>query len=76
MEFLNNSKYYYLNKKTYINLRWIGIIGQFITINSVAFIFKFEFNFILANIVVLIGTISNIFLFYYFKKTSYKKIYL
>ena len=70
MEFLNNSKNYSLNRKTYINLRWIGIIGQFITINSVAFIFKFQFNFILANIVVLVGTLSNIFLFYYFKKNQ------
>ncbi len=24
-----------LNKSTYINLRWIGILGQFITINTV-----------------------------------------
>jgi len=70
MEFLNNSKNYSLNRKTYINLRWIGIIGQFITINSVAFIFKFEFNFILANIVVLIGTLSNILLIYFFKKNQ------
>ena len=70
MEFLNNSKNYSLNRKTYLNLRWIGIIGQFITINSVAFIFKFEFNFILANIVVLFGTLSNIFLLYYFKKNQ------
>ena len=70
MELLNNSKNYSLNRKTYINLRWIGIIGQFITINSVAIIFKFEFNFILANIVVLIGAISNIFLFYFFKKNQ------
>ena len=70
MEFLNNSKNYSLNKKTYINLRWIGIIGQFITINSVTFIFKFEFNFILANIVILVGALSNIFLFYFFKKNQ------
>ena len=70
MELLNNSKNNSLNRKTYLNLRWIGIIGQFITINSVAFIFKFQFNFILANIVVLVGTLSNIFLFYYFKKNQ------
>ena len=70
MEFLNNSKNYSLNRKTYLNLRWIGIIGQFITINSVTFIFKFQFNFILANIVVLAGILSNIFLFYYFKKNQ------
>ena len=70
MEFLNNSTNYSLNKKTYVNLRWIGIIGQFITINSVTFIFKFEFNFILANIIVLIGALSNIFLIYFFKKNQ------
>ena len=44
MEFENTSKNYYLNRVTYINLRWIAIIGQFITINSVKFIFEFEFN--------------------------------
>jgi len=32
-----------LNKSTYINLRWIGILGQFITINTVKFIFKEKF---------------------------------
>ena len=70
MELSSNSKSSHLNKTTYINLRWIGIIGQFITINSVAFIFKFEFNFILANLVVLIGALSNIFLSYFFKKNQ------
>ena len=70
MNVLNNSKNYSLNKKTYINLRWIGIIGQFITINSVTFIFEFKFNFILANIVVLIGALSNIFLINFFKKNQ------
>ena len=70
MDLSVNSKSSHLNKTTYINLRWIGIIGQFITINSVAFIFKFEFNFILANLVVLIGALSNIFLLYFFKKNQ------
>ena len=45
MELSSNSKSSYLNKITYVNLRWIGVIGQFITINVVAFLFKFEFNF-------------------------------
>ena len=70
MEFENTSKTYYLNKLTYVNLRWIAIIGQFITINSVKFIFEFEFNFILANIIVFFGAISNLFLIYFFKKTQ------
>ncbi len=70
MEFENTSKTYYLNKLTYVNLRWIAIIGQFITINSVKFIFEFEFNFILANIIVFLGAVSNLFLIYFFKKTQ------
>ena len=70
MELSINSKSSHLNKITYVNLRWIGVIGQFITINVVAFLFKFEFNFLLANIIVLIGALSNIFLFYFFKKNQ------
>jgi len=70
MELSSNSKSSHLNKITYVNLRWIGVIGQFITINAVAFLFKFEFNFLLANIVVLVGALSNIFLFYFFKKNQ------
>ena len=59
-----------LNKFTYINLRWIGIIGQFITVNSVKFIFNFEFNFIIANFIILFGVLSNLFLINFFKKTQ------
>ncbi len=70
MELSSNSKSSYLNKITYVNLRWIGILGQFITINTVAFLFKFEFNFLLANIIVLLGVLSNIFLLYFFKKNQ------
>ncbi len=57
-----------LNKSTYINLRWIGILGQFITINSVKFIFGFEFNFILSNVIIFIGVLSNLYLIYFYKK--------
>ena len=70
MELSINSKSSHLNKTTYVNLRWIGIIGQFITINTVAFIFKFEFNFITANLVVFLGVLSNIFLINFFKKNQ------
>ncbi len=69
MEFGKTSQLYSLNKSTYINLRWIGIIGQFITINSVRFIFDFEFNYIFANLIILIGAISNLFLIFFYKKT-------
>ena len=68
MEFLNNSKNYSLNRKTYINLRWIAIIGQFTAINLATFFFKYEFSFIKANLVVLIGAISNIYLISFYVK--------
>ena len=70
MLFFKASKDYSLNKSTYINLRWIGIIGQLLTINIVTFILKFEFNFFLANVVVLFGVLSNVFLIYFIKDTQ------
>ena len=70
MDFDHATKTNFLNKFTYINLRWIGIIGQFITINSVKFIFNFDFNYILANVVILIGIFSNLYLVYFYKKNQ------
>ena len=66
--FKTSNSYYYLNKQTYINLRWIAIIGQFITINFVKFVFEFEFNFILANLIIFFGVFSNLFLIYNYNK--------
>ena len=67
MATFQNNDNYFLNKSTYINLRWIAIIGQFLTINSVAFLFKFEFNYLYSNFIVCLGAISNIYLIYKFK---------
>ena len=68
MEFLNNSKNYSLNRKTYINLRWIAIAGQFFAINLAALFLTYEFSFIKANIVVFAGAISNIYLISFYVK--------
>ena len=68
MEFKRVSEIYSLNKSTYVNLRWIGIIGQLTTINAVKFIFDFDFYFIAANLIIFTGAISNIFLLYYYNK--------
>ncbi len=70
MEFFGTSKYYSLKKSTYINLRWIGIIGQLISVYFVFFFLKFEFNFIFSNLVILLGIISNLYLIYIYKKTQ------
>ena len=68
MKFFETSKYFQLNKPTYINLKWISIIGQLLTINLVAFIFKFNLNFILCNFVILIGIFLNFYLIYFHKE--------
>jgi len=70
MKFFETSKYYTLKKSTYISLRWIGIIGQLISINLVYFYFNFEFNFIVSNFIILIGILSNFFLIFIYKKTQ------
>ena len=68
MKFFETSKYYTLQKSTYILLRWIGIIGQLISINVVYFFLKFEFNFILCNLIVVLGILSNLYLISVYKK--------
>ena len=70
MKFFETSKYFSLKKSTYINLRWIAIIGQFITINIIYFIFEFKFDLIFQNIIILIGLISNLYLIYINKNTQ------
>jgi len=70
MKFFETSKYHTLKKSTYITLRWIGIIGQLISIYIVFFYFHLSFPFVLANLVILIGIISNLFLVYIYKKTQ------
>ena len=68
MELSTNSKSSYLNKITYVNLRWIGIIGQFITINIVYFLFKFQFNIYLTNLIIFLGILTNLVLIYFYQK--------
>ena len=60
MKFFETSKYYTLKKSTYITLRWIGIIGQLVSINLVYFYFGFDFDFIYSILIVCIGIISNL----------------
>ena len=70
MKFFETSKYFSLKKSTYINLRWIAIIGQLITINFIYFFFDFKFDLILENSIILIGVISNLYLIYINKNTQ------
>jgi len=70
MKFFETSKQYSLKKSIYINLRWIGIIGQLISIYLVYFCCDFLFNFIISNIFIALGVISNFYLIFIYKKTQ------
>ena len=70
MKFFETSKYHTFKKSTYINLRWIGIIGQLIAVNFVYFFLNFKFDFIFSNLVIFFGGLSNLYLIFIYKKTQ------
>ena len=70
MKFFETSKFHTLKKSTYIFLRWIGIIGQLISVYIVYFFFDFNFNFILSNLIIFIGILSNFYLIFIYDKTQ------
>ena len=70
MKFFETSKYFSLKKSTYINLRWIAIIGQLITINLIYFVFNFKFDVNLGNLIILVGLFINLYLLYINKNTQ------
>ena len=59
-----------LDKKTLVSLRWIALVGQYVTINIVNFIFKFELPFFYCSIIIFIGVITNFYLQFVFKKNQ------
>jgi two-component system sensor histidine kinase RegB len=70
MKFFETSKHHSFKKSTYISLRWIGIIGQFISVNFVYFFLDFKFDFIFSNIIIFLGALSNLYLLFIYKKTQ------
>ena len=70
MKFFETSKQYSFKKSTYISLRWIAIIGQLIAVNFVYFVLNFKFDFLISNLVILIGIVSNFYLIFIYKKTQ------
>ena len=70
MKFFETSKYHFFKKSTYISLRWIGIIGQLISVNFVYFFLNFNFNFFICNLIIILGILSNLFLIFIYQKTQ------
>ncbi|MDC3126013.1 ActS/PrrB/RegB family redox-sensitive histidine kinase [Candidatus Pelagibacter sp.] len=70
MKFFETSKQYSFKKSTYINLRWIGILGQLFSVHFVYLVLNFKFDFILSNVIIFLGVLSNLFLTFIYKKTQ------
>ena len=70
MKFFETSKYHSFKKSTYITLRWIGILGQLIAVNFVYFFLNSNFDFFTSNIIIFLGTLSNLYLIFIYKKTQ------
>ena len=51
-----------LDRKTFVILRWIAIIGQFIAITFVYFFLKLEFPILVSYSIVLLGLSTNLYL--------------
>ena len=74
MEFAKASQIFYLNKSTYVNLRWIAIIGQLIAILSVQFILNFQFNYFYCLSIVMLSVLTNLYLIFKFKENQLNNI--
>ena len=70
MKFFETSKYHFFKKSTYVSLRWIGIIGQLISIYFVYFYLDFRFDFFNSNLVIIFGILSNLYLIFIYEKTQ------
>ena len=70
MKFFETSKYHSFKKSTYVSLRWIGIIGQLISVNFVYLVLNFKFDFLLCNFVIFLGIVSNLYLVFIYEKTQ------
>ena len=65
-----SSKDFQLDKNTFVNLRWIALLGQFSAITIVKLIFEFDFYFLLCNLIVVIGVLTNLLLQFKIKQNQ------
>ena len=70
MKFFETSKHYSFKKSTYITLRWIGIVGQLISVNFTYFFLNFEFDYVTSNLAIFLGILSNLYLIFIYQKTQ------
>jgi len=63
-----------LDKKTLVILRWIAIIGQYISISIVYLILNFELPFLYCSIIILLGVVTNFYLQFVVKENQLSNI--
>ena len=61
-EFFTSKDSIQLDRRTLIILRWLALVGQYVTISIVYFIFKFELPFFYCTAVILFGVLTNFYL--------------
>tara|TARA_Y100000590_G_scaffold228739_1_gene258082 strand:- start:5822 stop:7108 length:1287 start_codon:yes stop_codon:yes gene_type:complete len=69
-EFFTSKDNVQLDKKTLVTLRWIALVGQYLTISIVYFFFQFELPFFYCTLIIFIGVLTNIYLQFKFKKNQ------
>ena len=69
-EFFTSKDSVQLDKKTLVILRWIALVGQYLTISIVFFVFRFELPFFYCSMVILVGVLTNVYLQFKFKKNQ------
>ncbi len=75
MEFVRAKTTFYLNKSTYVNLRWIAIIGQLFAVFFVQFILNFKFNYIACVSVIFLSILTNFYLQFKFKQNQLNNLH-
>ena len=74
MEFFATSKIFYLNKSTYLNLRWIAYIGQISAILIVQFFLEFNFHYFVCISIVFFSILTNLILQFKIKDNQLNNI--
>jgi two-component system sensor histidine kinase RegB len=63
-----------LDKKTLVILRWMAIIGQYISISIIFFVLNFELPFFYCSAIIILGTITNFYLQFAVKENQLSNI--
>ena len=69
-EFFTSKDSIQLDRRTLIILRWLALVGQYVTISIVYFIFKFELPFFYCSLIIFVGVFTNLYLQLKFKKNQ------